>query len=105
MTTTFLLQNQNKQLLTKGGEWGDGRDANALFRTPYKDEALNQMVEVNSKDYTLRIHILECEVSPRGVPLVGDEHLPPMQLSGDEEGAANDDECQSADESKPQMMV
>lgn len=78
MNTIFLLQNQHKYLLNKQGEWVDGREANSLFRTPHRDEALNQMIEVNARDYTLRIKILECTLSDRGLPLLKDEDLPPL---------------------------
>lgn len=78
MSTIFLLQNQHKYLLNKQGEWVDGREANTLFRTPHRDEALNQMIEVNARDYTLRIKILECTLSDRGLPLLKDEDLPPL---------------------------
>lgn len=78
MNSIFLLQNQHKHLLNKQGEWVDGREANTLFRTPHRDEALNQMIEVNARDYTLRIKILECTLNDRGLPLLKDEDLPPL---------------------------
>ena len=78
MNSVFLLQNQHKRLLNKQGEWVDGREANTVFRTPHRDEALNQMIEVNTRDYTLRIKILECTLNERGLPLLKDEDLPPL---------------------------
>lgn len=78
MATIFLLQNQHKLLLNKHGEWCDGREANTLYRSVHQDEALNQMVEANSRDYTLRIKVLECETNERGLPLLKDEDLPPL---------------------------
>ncbi|GAB3105598.1 hypothetical protein [Pseudomaricurvus hydrocarbonicus] len=78
MKSVFLLQNQHKRLLNKQGEWVDGREANTLYRSVHRDEALNQMIEVNSRDYTLRIKVLECELNDRGVPLLKDEDMPPL---------------------------
>ncbi|NIB42795.1 hypothetical protein HBA55_24525 [Pseudomaricurvus alkylphenolicus] len=78
MKTVYLLQNQHKHLLSKGGEWVDGRDANLLYRSVHRDEALNQMIETNARDYTLRIRILEAQVNDRGRPLLKDEDLPPL---------------------------
>jgi len=78
MAQVFLLQNQYKGLLNKRGEWSDGREARSLFNTLHHDEALNQKIEVNSKDYTLRITLLECERSDKGIPLLKDEDLPPL---------------------------
>ena len=82
MATVFLLQNQHKLLLNKQGEWCDGREAASLFRTVHHDEALNQMIETNARDYTLRIKILECETNDRGLPLLKDEDLPPLGEAG-----------------------
>ena len=78
MTQVFLLQNQHKELLNKRGEWVDGREARSLYNSLHRDEAINQKIEVNSKDYTLRLQILECERSDKGVPLLKDGDLPPL---------------------------
>ncbi len=78
MKNVFILQNQHQAFLNKHNEWVDGRDANALFRTPHRDEAINQMFEVSSKDYTQRVHLLECELNDRNNPVIADEHLPPL---------------------------
>lgn len=96
MATIFLLQNQHKLLLNKHGEWCDGREANTLYRSVHHDEALNQMVEANSRDYTLRIKMLECETNERGLPLLKDEDLPPLgsteaDLEVEAAAAATDD--------------
>ena len=81
MKQVFVLQNQDKQFLTKSGEWCDGRDANTLYRTEHKDEAINQQFEVSSKDYTLRISLLSCALNERRHPVIAEEHLPePMAM-------------------------
>lgn len=77
MTEIYLLQNQDKLFLGKHGEWLDGRDAGALYKTRHKDEALNQLFEVNTKDYSQRIHVLSCSTRPNGLPQIGPEDLPP----------------------------
>ncbi len=81
MSNVFLLQNQYQQLLSKQGEWVDGREASTLFRTAHRDEALNQMIETNARDYTLRMKILECPLNDRGLPLLQDEDLPPLAVA------------------------
>lgn len=78
MTQVFLLQNQHKELLNKRGEWVDGREARSLFNTLHHDEALNQKIEVNAKDYTLRISLLGCDRNDKGIPLLKDEDMPPL---------------------------
>ncbi|MGS2723417.1 hypothetical protein ACVBEJ_06695 [Porticoccus sp. GXU_MW_L64] len=68
--TVFILQNQHGQYLNKEGEWIAGSDATALFRSPHHDVALNQLVEANAKDYSLRAAVVACELDSRGRPLL-----------------------------------
>lgn len=76
MKKVYVLQNQNKLLLAKSREWVDARDLRSLFQTEHKDEAINQKVEVNAKDYTQRIHLLEVSLNEKGLPIIPDEHKP-----------------------------
>lgn len=87
MKKVFILQNQHKSFLNKHSEWVDGRDANTLFRTPHKDEALNQMFEASSKDYTQRVQLLECPLNERNIPVIAEEHLPPVMAPAPAEDA------------------
>ncbi len=83
----YILHNQDGYFLTKSGDWSDGREPAPLFKTIHKDEAINQLFEVNSKDYNLRISLLECEVNSKNMPLIPAEKLPPVMeastVSGD----------------------
>ena len=72
MAEVFILQNQHQHYLSKQNLWLDGRDPGALFKTLHKDEAINQMVEVSSKDYTQRIKILVVEQNEKGLPMISD---------------------------------
>lgn len=72
MAEVFILQNQHQHYLSKQNLWLDGRDPGALFKTLHKDEAINQMVEVSSKDYTQRIKILVVEQNEKGLPITSD---------------------------------
>lgn len=74
----YILHNQDGYFLTKSGEWSDGRELPPLFKTIHKDEAINQLFEANSKDYNLRISLLECEINSKKMPLIPDEKLPPV---------------------------
>lgn len=76
MSELFVLQNHEKLLLSKQGAWVDGRDLNVLYKSSYKDEAINQMVEVSSKDYRQRIQVLSCGVTEKGLPLISEDLLP-----------------------------
>lgn len=76
MNQTFILQNQDKLFFGKSKEWVDGYDANSLFKTPYKDEAINQMVEISSKDYKQRVKVVSCELNEKGLPILDEEIMP-----------------------------
>lgn len=85
MSHVFVLTNQHQQFLSKSNEWIDGREANRLFRSEHKDVAINQMFEANTRDVSLRIELLECELSSKGQPQVPEAALGEPQLQGEPE--------------------
>ena len=72
MSKLFIIRNQNGQYLSKQQEWLDGNDRNVLYRTVYRDEAINTVFEVSSRDIYLRAEALACDADARGNPLLGD---------------------------------
>lgn len=76
MSTTFILQNQDLLFYGKNKEWVDGYDANALYKTPHKDEAVNQMFEITSKDYKQRVKVLTCDLNDKGLPVIDSAIMP-----------------------------
>jgi len=76
MNQTFILQNQDKLFFGKSKEWVDGYDANAVFKTPHKDEAVNQMFEITSKDYKQRVKVLTCELDEKALPIIDSDIMP-----------------------------
>ena len=76
MTQIFILQNHDKLFFGKNKEWVDGYDANSVFKTLYKDEAINQMVEISSKDYKQRVKVVTCEVNEKGLPIIDPDIMP-----------------------------
>lgn len=70
MGTVFVIQNQFGHYLSKQSEWVDGRDKRTLYRTVHRDEAVNTVFELSSKDVTLRAAPLECEVDDNSHPKV-----------------------------------
>ena len=79
MTTIYVIRNQNQHYLGRNGEWVDGSHLPALFRTPHRDVALNELVEVNLRDLTLRGELLACEADDGGYPRV--EVLNPIAIA------------------------
>lgn len=76
MSQTFILQNQDKLFFGTNKEWVDGYDANALFRTPHKDEAVNQMFEITSKDYKQRVKVVGCALDEKALPVIDSDIMP-----------------------------
>ncbi len=76
MTQTFILQNQDKLFFGKNKEWVDGYDASSVFKTPHKDEAVNQMFEITSKDYKQRVKVVSCNLDDKGLPIIDADIMP-----------------------------
>lgn len=83
MSELFILQNQDNLFFSKQKDWVDGRDLNSLFKSPYKDEAINQMVEISAKDYRQRIKVIKCGVNDKGLPTIDPDIMPnPLPKAG-----------------------
>ena len=70
MASVFVVKNQLGLFLNKQQEWVDGRDNHTLYRTAHKDEAINTVFEVSSRDIYLRAEAFGCECDEKGNPLV-----------------------------------
>ncbi len=83
MSIVYLLQNQHEQFLSKSREWVDGKVGAALFRTEFKDEAINQKVEFSVKQAELRITLVEARIGKDGRPELlqgsNDDHALPTE--------------------------
>lgn len=73
--TVFILQNQHEEYLDKSLEWVRFSEANQLFKTPHRDVALNQLMELNAKDIQLRAKIISCELDKSGNPELPKESI------------------------------
>lgn len=72
MNTVYLLKNQDNQYLNKSGEWVPGENQKSLYRSIYKDEALNQKAEFSVKNFELRITIAEAKLDEKGRIMLDD---------------------------------
>lgn len=70
MTDVFVVQNQHGMFANKHREWVDGRDPKLLFRTQHKDEAINLVFELSSKDIYLRASAVAAELDHNRQPVV-----------------------------------
>lgn len=67
--TVFIVKNQAGLFLNKQQEWVEGGDRQTLYRTAHRDEAVNTVFEVSSKDVYLRAEVVACPVDSKGQPL------------------------------------
>lgn len=68
--SVFVIRNQDNRYLTKKHLWRCGAVNNELFRAKEKDIALNELIEVNSKDIMARLEIIECDMNTQRQPVV-----------------------------------
>lgn len=66
MEPLYIIQNQHQHYLSKQGEWVDGHDSQILFRTAYKDEAINIKVEHAVRSPELRLSIVPVTTNDKG---------------------------------------
>lgn len=66
----YILQNQYGQFLNRQLEWVESGERDPLFRTPNRDEALNQLIEINAKEISLRISVITCDADSKGNPVL-----------------------------------
>lgn len=66
----YILQTQDQRTLNKDLEWSSEADRNAVFQTPHRDIAINQLIELNAKDISLRAAVVECEADNKGRPVL-----------------------------------
>ncbi len=66
----YILKTQNNLVLNKNFEWSSEPHRDSVFHSPHRDIALNQLIEMNAKDISLRVSIVECESDPKGRPIL-----------------------------------
>jgi hypothetical protein len=66
----YIIQSQEMATLDKHLQWTRDIKSSSLFYTPHRDIALNQLIELNAKDTSLRADIIECSADSRGRPVV-----------------------------------
>jgi hypothetical protein len=76
MASVFVVKNQLGLYLSKQQEWVDGSDEQSLYRTAHRDEAINTVFEVSSRDIYLRAETLVCETNDKGNPIVAVATVP-----------------------------
>lgn len=79
MADAYVIRNQLGQYYTKKGEWVSGKEANLVFHQPHPDQALNQLIEINSKDIELRGSVVKLELDEKRYPVITEFGPDPIQ--------------------------
>lgn len=70
MKQVYVVRNQEGYFATKKKEWECGREPKLLFRSEHKDEAINLVFELSSKDIYLRAEAIAVDLSDDKQPIV-----------------------------------
>ena len=76
MAELFVIRNQLGHYWGKSKTWVDGSEARAVKHTTHRDDAVNTLVELSSKDFELRGEVLQVEATKRGDPIVEPSQIP-----------------------------
>ncbi len=80
MTEVFVIRNQLGHYWGKSKTWVDGSQPRHVQRTQHRDEAVNTLFELSSKDIELRGEVVAAELSERGEPVIEPSQIPlPME--------------------------
>ena len=70
MAELFVVRNQLGHYWGKKKRWVDGTKPTRVMTCKHRDEGLNLLVELSSKDIELRGEVIATPVNERGVPQV-----------------------------------
>jgi hypothetical protein len=73
MSTVFIVSNHDGHYWGRGKRWVDGQDSSRVLTLTHRDEAVNSVFELSSKDVLLRCDILTLNLI--------DGKLPKLQVS------------------------
>lgn len=87
MTDVYVIRNQRGHYWGKAREWVSGGEPRTVMRVKHRDEALNTLFELSSRDIELRGEVLAVELNERGDPLVEPGQIPLPRTGDDSEMA------------------
>ena len=99
MADAYVIRNQLGQYYTKKGEWVSGKEANLVFHQPHHDQALNQLIEINSKDIELRGSVVKLGLDEKRHPVITEFGPDPIQPELMEEETASTENGQDVENS------
>lgn len=86
----FVIKNQYDAFLDKSGDWVSSELAKTLYRTPNKDEAINQKVEIAVKDPHQRLELISANLDDKGNPMLTGYELKVLETEISETETSSD---------------
>ena len=88
MTDVFVIRNQLGHYWGKSKAWVDGSQPRLVLRTAHRDEAVNTLFELSSKDFELRGEVVAAQLGERGEPVIEPSQIP-LPMDAETEGSAD----------------
>ena len=66
--SVYVIQHRDGRFLTKQHDWVGCDEPQAVFRTPHRDLALNELFELTARHPELRARVAEVQTNVRGLP-------------------------------------
>jgi hypothetical protein len=98
MNTVYVVQSVEGHYFSKQGQWLSGKEANLIFVGKYKDDALNQLIDITLKNVDVRARVVETQLNARNLPIL--EIIAENDLIDAEDFALQEQQEQFADENK-----
>ena len=89
MSTVHIVRNQDGHYWGRGKRWVDGRESAKVMTYDFRDEAVNTVFELSSKNIELRCEVMDLNVEDNKLPKLGVSKIPLPEEAGDEEGLEN----------------
>jgi len=96
MTDVFVIRNQLGHYWGKSKAWVDGSQPRLVLRTAHRDEAVNTLFELSSKDFELRGEVVAAQLGERGEPVIEPSQIP-LPMEPGTEGAVDVDVTAAGD--------
>jgi hypothetical protein len=76
MDDVFVIRNQHGHYWGKAKEWVDGSEPRAVLRVKYRDDAINTLFELSTRDIGLRGEVVPSQLGARGEPVLEVSEVP-----------------------------
>lgn len=70
MNKVFVVQSAEGHYFSKHGQWLSGKEASQIYFGKYKDEALNQLIDITIKNVDVRAKVVETQLNARNYPIL-----------------------------------